>query len=57
MIKKFRKKPVTIEAIQWNGENLSEIDKFTQGKVKNHESVLIIPTLEGGLLMTISLKV
>lgn len=46
MIKKYRKKPVTIEAIQWNGENLSEIDEFTEGKVKNHESVLIIQTLE-----------
>ena len=49
MNKKYRKKPVTIEAIQWNGENLSEIDKFTKGKVKNHESVLIIPTLEGDM--------
>ena len=47
MVKKYRKKPVTIEAIQWNGENLSEIDEFTESKVKNHESVLIIPTLEG----------
>lgn len=47
MTKKYRKKPVFIEAIQWNGENLSEIDKFTQGKVKNHESVLIVPTNYG----------
>lgn len=54
MIKKYRKKPVTIEAIQWNGENLFEIDKFTQGKVKNHESVLIIPTLEGDMYASLS---
>lgn len=27
MIKKYRKKPVTIEAIQWDGENLSEKDE------------------------------
>lgn len=54
MIKKYRKKPVTIEAIQWNGENLSEIDKFTQGKVKNHESVLIIPTLEGDMYASLN---
>ena len=53
MIKKYKKKPVIIEAIQWNGENLSEIDKFTQGKVKNHESVLIIPTLEGDMYASI----
>lgn len=32
MIKKFKKKPVIIEAIQWNGENLSEIDEFTKMK-------------------------
>lgn len=49
MIKKYRKKPVTIEAILWDGENLSEIDKFTQAKVKNHGLVLIIPTLEGDM--------
>ena len=49
MIKKFRKKPVTIEAIQWNGENLSEINEFTKNEVENRESVLIIPTLEGDM--------
>lgn len=26
---KFRKKPVVIDAIQWNGSNLSEVIKFT----------------------------
>lgn len=36
MYKKYRKKPVIIEAIKWNGKNLSEIDEFTSGKVKNH---------------------
>lgn len=54
MYKKYRKKPVTIEAIQWNGENLSEIDEFTESKVKNHESVLIIPTLEGDMYASLS---
>ena len=54
MIKKYRKKPVTIEAIQWNGENLSEIDEFTESKVKNHESVLIIPTLEGDMYASLN---
>lgn len=54
MIKKFRKKPVTIEAIQWNGENLSEIDKFTQGKVKKHESILIVPGRYGELYASLN---
>ena len=49
---KFRKKPVTIEAVQWTGNNLAEvlawcpsayIDEMYRG---NHE--LTIPTLEDG---------
>ena len=29
MIKRFRKKPVEIEAIQWTGDNLKEVITFT----------------------------
>jgi len=29
MVQKFRKKPVEIEAIQWNGSNLREVIDFT----------------------------
>lgn len=54
MIKKYRKKPVTIEAIQWTGENLSEIVEFTEGKVKNHGLVLIIPKLVGDVYASLS---
>ena len=32
MIKKFRKKPVTIEAIQWNGKNLVDVSAFLYNK-------------------------
>ena len=28
-MQKFRKKPVVIEAVQWTGENLPEVFKFT----------------------------
>lgn len=28
-MRKFRKKPVVIEAVQWNGENLKEVISFT----------------------------
>lgn len=31
MNNKYRKKPVIIEAIQWLGTNLSEIDDFVGG--------------------------
>ena len=54
MYKKYRKKPVIIEAIQWNGKNLPEIDEFTESKVKNHGLVLIIPTLEGDMYASLS---
>ena len=45
MIKKYRKRPVTIEAIQWNGKNLSEIDNFIGGTVENKGTTLVIHTL------------
>ena len=35
-------------------ENLSEIDEFTEGKVQNHELVLIIPTLEGDMYASLN---
>ena len=28
---KYRKKPITIEAVQWTGENIKEIERFTRG--------------------------
>ena len=49
MIKKYRKKPVTIEAIQWTGKNLSEIDDFVGGSLANKGTILIIHTLEGDM--------
>ena len=49
MIKKFRKKPVTIEAIQWMGTNLSEIDDFMGGSAENKGTTLVIHTLEGNM--------
>ena len=49
MNKKYRKKPVTIEAIQWTGKNLSEIDNFMGGTVGNKGTILVINTLEGDM--------
>lgn len=34
MVKLYRKKPVIIEAIQYNGLNLEEIEKFTNGNCR-----------------------
>ena len=47
-MRKFRKKPVVIEAVQWTGKNLAEITMFCD-TVKLHDrgDCLTIPTLEG----------
>ena len=58
MIQKFRKKPVVIEAVQWNTKNYDEIVAFTDGKARYYEwfqynesglnkEMLHISTLEG----------
>ena len=49
MIKKYRKKPVTIGAIQWLGTNLSEIDDFVGESIANKGTTLVIHTLEGDM--------
>lgn len=48
-IKRYTKKPVTIEAVQWTGRNISDICKFT-GRDIGHllsSGQLFIGTLEG----------
>lgn len=49
MAKKFRKKPIVIEAVQYNGHNKVEIIEFTNGKAMTNTCHihLTIPTLEG----------
>lgn len=47
MVKKFRKKPVEIEAIQWTGENFVEITGWSGDVWSVNIDQLIIPTLEG----------
>ena len=56
---KYRKKPVVIDAVQWNGDNLWEAQKFCpsmttpamSNKAEDYHAIdkkmLIIPTLEG----------
>lgn len=47
---KYRKKPVVIEAIQWNGNNTQEILDFCKGDCveKAKGAYLYVRTLEGG---------
>ena len=52
--RRFRKKPVVIEAVQWNGENTDEIERFMgllpggldAGGRAVDSPWLLIPTLE-----------
>ena len=51
MMKKFRKKTVVIEAIQWNLDNKEEVERFVGKELDytNSDADLIIPTLEGDM--------
>ena len=51
---KFRKKPVVIEAIQYNGENLEEIEKFAPISIMNNHPCFkfFVKTLEGIMYVT-----
>lgn len=52
---KFRKKPVTVEAIQWDGNNTEEIGEFMDGI---HWAMSggnpVIPTLEGDMVVSLN---
>ena len=48
MVKTYMKKPIQIEAIQWNGKNFDEIKKFYKDAMIAYGGELIIPTLEDG---------
>ena len=52
---RYRTKPCEIEAVQWEGHNIEEIIKFTNGlekhiiRVEGLEPVIFISTLEGDM--------
>lgn len=53
-MQKFVKKPVVVEAIQYNGINITEIESFLVSKLPTvwssvEDTQLIIPTLEGDM--------
>lgn len=47
--KKYTKKPVTIEAIQFIGGNFSQIEEFVGGDAEFRGGELVIATLEGAM--------
>jgi hypothetical protein len=53
--RRYRKKPVVIEAIEWRGGNFVEVDRFV---TVTHETYprdgwVVIPTLEGEMVAKI----
>lgn len=57
---KFRKKPVVIEAVQYDGNfrcldvfPISEVGKIKVSKKENGDACLKIPTLEGDMIASI----
>lgn len=52
-VKKYVKRPIAIEALQYTGDNRQELLDFTQGKAifidKNGRTELVIHTLEGDM--------
>lgn len=47
---KFRKKPVVIDAVQWTGDNLSEIQSFYRKDSIPIGDGIFIRTLDGTML-------
>ena len=47
---KYRKKPVEIEAVKWNGRNFKEIEELqnkNEQQLQRYENEILIFTLEG----------
>lgn len=53
MIAKYVKKPVTIEAVQWTGDNIDEIREFAGDVVSYEDSVMHLSTLEGTVVASV----
>ena len=49
MPKKFRKLPIQVEALQWNGSNVGEIDEFI-GKRPAPGKRFVVPNDDGNML-------
>lgn len=54
MINSYRKKPVTITAMQYTGDNLDAVKAFTNGNAYIDYRGLIIYTLEGEHIASIN---
>ena len=50
-IRKIKKKPIVVETVQYTGNNIGDIEKWSNKKlsIQAEDGSLIIPTLEGNL--------
>lgn len=46
----FRKKPVVIEAVRFNGSNYEEVREFIEQETLCSDLSIVIPTLEGDMV-------
>jgi hypothetical protein len=59
MIKRYRKKPIEIEVVEWTGKNINEIENFVGNPARWMEGPdenppqLVIVTLEGKMIASI----
>lgn len=53
MVRRYRKKPVVISAIQWKGNNRSEVMDFAGNSAVFDRTGLYIHTLEGDMFASI----
>ena len=56
MMRRYVKKPVEIEALQWTGDNITEILSFAESCFsyeKNGSPVLAVATLEGTMTASV----
>lgn len=51
MIKKYVKKPIPIEAIQYTGDNINELFDFSDNAVYVTDGQVFVQTLEGNMKM------
>lgn len=54
MISKYVKRPVTIEAVQWTGDNIDEIREFAGDVMSYVDGVLHLSTLEGTVVASVN---
>ena len=51
MVKKYVKKPIPIEAVQWAGDNFRELYDFAGNDVYFQDGWIYVHTLEGDMKM------